>query len=52
MRCATLALFHAPVRAVRNSGAQSHAGTAVQNGSDADVNSYLNMTRLPVIGTE
>ena len=34
------------------SGAPRRAGTAVQNGSDADEFNYVYMTGLPVIGTE
>ena len=37
---------------INASGAPRRAGTAVRNGSDADVIYYLNSTRLPVIGTE
>ena len=38
VRCAALALFHTPMRAVRR------AGMVARNGSDADVIYYLNMT--------
>ena len=34
------------------SGAPRCAGTAMRNGSDADVFNYLNMNILPVFGTE
>ena len=41
-----------PFSRVVASGALRRAGTAVRNGSDADVIYYLNRTRLPVIGAE
>ena len=48
VRYAASALF--PRAGVR--GVQYFAGTALRNGSDADVIYYLDMNKLPVINTE
>ena len=41
-----------PFQRAGASGATRRAGTAVRNGTDADVIYCMNRARLPVIGTE